>query len=109
MTGCAPASIEPETNQAEGHPPSAREVEGFDLQAHRGGRGEFAESSWPAYEHAVGPGVTTLELDIVLTSDGAPGVWPDLLLEREKCRGTAPAKDDDRSSAYVGGQIDDLA
>ena len=108
MTGCTPASTEPETYQAEGRPPSAREVEGFDLQAHRGGRGEFTESSWPAYEHAIGLGATTLELDIVLTSDGVPVVWHDLVLEPEKCRDTDPAKDDDPAFPYVGARIHNL-
>jgi len=95
VTGCTPASTEPETSQTEGSAPSTRASDVFDLQAHRGGRGEFTESSWPAYEHAIGLGVTTLELDIVLTSDGVPVVWHDLVLEPEKCRDSDPAKDDD--------------
>ena len=108
VTGCTPASTEPETSQTEGHVSLPPAVEGFDLQAHRGGRGEFTESSWPAYEHAIGLGVTTLELDIVLTSDGVPVVWHDLVLEPEKCRDTDPAKDDDLAFPYVGVQIHDL-
>src|SRR5699024_5991374 len=44
VTGCIPASTEPEASQAEGHAPSTRAKDVFDLQAHRGGRGEYTES-----------------------------------------------------------------
>ena len=49
----------------------------FDLQAHRGGRGETTEESLRAFTKALQLGVTTLELDIVLSKDAAPMVWHD--------------------------------
>src|SRR5699024_6790535 len=104
VTGCT----EPEMSQTEGRPPSTLEPESFDLQAHRGGRGEFTESSWPAFEYAVGLGVTTLELDIVLTSVGVPVVWHDFALEPAKCRDTDPVDENDPAFPYVGAQINSL-
>jgi glycerophosphoryl diester phosphodiesterase len=42
----------------------------FDLQAHRGGRGLMPENTLASFENALALGVTTLELDIAITSDG---------------------------------------
>ena len=42
----------------------------FDLQGHRGARGLAPENTLPAFERALELGVTTLELDIAITSDG---------------------------------------
>jgi glycerophosphoryl diester phosphodiesterase len=41
----------------------------FDVQGHRGCRGLFPENTIPAFIKAVQLGVTTLELDVVITSD----------------------------------------
>jgi glycerophosphoryl diester phosphodiesterase len=43
---------------------------GFDLQGHRGTRGNAPENTLPAFERALEIGVTTLELDIGVTADG---------------------------------------
>jgi glycerophosphoryl diester phosphodiesterase len=42
----------------------------FDLQGHRGTRGNAPENTLPAFERALEIGVTTLELDIGITADG---------------------------------------
>jgi len=42
----------------------------FDLQGHRGARGLLPENSIPAFIRALDIGVTTLELDVVITGDG---------------------------------------
>ncbi len=42
----------------------------FDLQGHRGARGLRPENSIPAFEHALELGVTTLEMDVVVSADG---------------------------------------
>ena len=42
----------------------------FDLQGHRGARGLLPENTLPSFERALDLGVTTLELDIAITSDG---------------------------------------
>jgi len=45
-------------------------AQAFDLQGHRGARGLAPENTLPAFERALALGVTTLELDIAITSDG---------------------------------------
>lgn len=42
----------------------------IDLQGHRGARGLAPENTLPAFQRALELGVTTLELDIAVTSDG---------------------------------------
>lgn len=42
---------------------------GFDLQGHRGARGLMPENTIPAFAKALSIGVTTLELDLAITSD----------------------------------------
>jgi glycerophosphoryl diester phosphodiesterase len=42
----------------------------IDLQAHRGGRGMLPENTLAAFENALEIGVTTLEMDVAITSDG---------------------------------------
>ena len=43
----------------------------FDIEAHRGGRALFPENTLPSFANALTMGVTTLELDIGVTRDGA--------------------------------------
>ena len=56
----------------------------FDIEAHRGGRALLPENTLPAFANALSMGVTTLELDVGITSDGAVvisherGLNPDL-------------------------------
>ena len=57
--------------------PASAQPSGFDLQAHRGGRGETTEESLRAFAKSLELGVSTLELDIVITKDGQPLVWHD--------------------------------
>ena len=57
----------------------------FDLQAHRGGRGLAPENTLAAFRQAIALGVTTLELDLAITSDDVvvvshePRLNPDLV------------------------------
>lgn len=44
--------------------------EGFDLQGHRGARGLAPENTLPAFRRALEIGVSTLEMDVVLSGDG---------------------------------------
>jgi glycerophosphoryl diester phosphodiesterase len=48
---------------------SKKEHMQFDLQGHRGCRGLLPENTWPAMEKALDLGVTTLELDVVISAD----------------------------------------
>jgi glycerophosphoryl diester phosphodiesterase len=58
----------------------------FDLQGHRGARGLLPENTLPAYEQALRIGVTTLELDVGLSSDGVVVISHDRALNPEITR-----------------------
>ncbi|RRR46344.1 glycerophosphodiester phosphodiesterase [Mycolicibacter terrae] len=81
----------------------------FDVQAHRGGRGEATENSLRAFANALETGVSTLELDIVLTRDAQPLVWHDAVIEASKCADTGPAVAGDPQYPYVGKRVGDLS
>ncbi|MGV0747086.1 glycerophosphodiester phosphodiesterase family protein [Mycolicibacter minnesotensis] len=80
----------------------------FDLQAHRGGRGETTEESLRAFAKSIELGVSTLELDIVLTRDAQPLVWHDPVIEPAKCADTGPVFAGDPDYPYVGKRVADL-
>lgn len=88
-------------------PASAQPAE-FDLQAHRGGRGETTEESLRAFAKSLELGVSTLELDIVITRDSQPLVWHDPTIDAAKCADTAPAFAGDPAYPYVGKLVHDL-
>lgn len=88
--------------------PAAAQPSEFDLQAHRGGRGETTEESLRAFAKAIELGVSTLELDIVITKDGQPLVWHDPNIQAEKCADTAPAFAGDPQYPYVGKLVHEL-
>ncbi len=88
-------------------PASAQPAE-FDLQAHRGGRGETTEESLRAFAKSLELGVSTLELDIGITKDAQPLVWHDPTIDAAKCADTAPAFAGDPAYPYVGKLVHDL-
>lgn len=88
--------------------PAAAQLPDFDLQAHRGGRGEATEQSLRAFARSLELGVSTLELDVVLTRDRQPLVWHDPTIAAEKCADTAPAFAGDPQYPYVGKLVHDL-
>ncbi|MGK9271668.1 glycerophosphodiester phosphodiesterase [Williamsia muralis] len=86
----------------------AESPKSFDLQAHRGGRGEYTEESLHAFDQALSLGVSTLELDIVLTKDNQPLIWHDPKIDETKCTDTAAATPGDPQFPYVGDLVHDL-
>ncbi|TCD60980.1 hypothetical protein EIP91_009188 [Steccherinum ochraceum] len=74
----------------------------YDVQAHRGGRGNTIENTLPSFAWGLIDGATTLELDNGLTKDGVVVVWHDEEITAEKCIDTAPAFPDDPDFPYVG-------
>jgi glycerophosphoryl diester phosphodiesterase len=60
----------------------------FDAQGHRGGRDLRPENTLPAFEVALDNLMTTLELDIGLTSDSTPVISHDPHVQAQKCRRT---------------------
>jgi glycerophosphoryl diester phosphodiesterase len=89
-------------------PAAAAQAPGFDLQAHRGGRGETTEESLHAFAKSLELGVSTLELDIVITEDGQPLVWHDPTIDPEKCVDTTPVSAGDPQYPYVGKLVHEL-
>jgi glycerophosphoryl diester phosphodiesterase len=81
----------------------------FDLQSHRGGRGEWTEESLAAFSNSLALGVTTLELDTHLTEDGKVVVWHDDTIQANKCIDSAPATAGDPEFPYVGDRVADLS
>src|SRR6478735_8562480 len=59
----------------------------FDLQGHRGARGLAPENTLPAFETALKVGVSTLELDLAVTSDDILVVSHDTRLNPDHTRG----------------------
>jgi glycerophosphoryl diester phosphodiesterase len=88
--------------------PASAQPSDFDLQAHRGGRGETTEESLRAFAKATELGVSTLELDIAITKDGQPLVWHDPTIDAEKCADTGPAFTGDPQYPYVGKLVHEL-
>ncbi|MEV7907688.1 glycerophosphodiester phosphodiesterase family protein [Streptomyces anulatus] len=80
----------------------------FDLQAHRGGLGLVVESSLLGFANALEIGVSTLELDVQITEDGAAVVTHDRQVSGRKCRDTAPAFPGDPEFPYVGKYVNTL-
>ncbi|MFC4395547.1 glycerophosphodiester phosphodiesterase family protein [Arthrobacter sedimenti] len=81
----------------------------FDLQSHRGGRGQWTEESLAAFGNSLALGVTTLELDTHLTEDGKVVVWHDDTIQANKCIDTVPATAGDPEFPYVGRRVADLS
>ncbi|MVU82053.1 glycerophosphodiester phosphodiesterase [Nocardia sp. ET3-3] len=104
-TACGSGSSDKDTTPAA---PAADAGRPFDLQAHRGGRGMTIEESLPGFAKAIELGVSTLELDIVLSKDRVPLIWHDPVIQAEKCTDTAPAAPGDPQYPYVGKVIHDL-
>lgn len=66
--------------------PPAPATAGFDLQAHRAGRGLAPENTLAAVDRALALGVTTLELDLVASRDDVLFLGHDLELDPAKVR-----------------------
>ncbi|OBG46455.1 glycerophosphodiester phosphodiesterase [Mycobacterium alsense] len=89
-------------------PTASPQAPEFDLQAHRGGRGETTEQSLRGFAKSLEIGVSTLELDVVITGDGQPLVWHDATITGDKCADTGPAFAGDPSYPYVGKSVHEL-
>jgi glycerophosphoryl diester phosphodiesterase len=81
---------------------------GFDIEAHRGGLAYRPESTLSSFGNGMRIGVTTLELDIQITKDGAAVVTHDRKTDPKKCSDTAPATPGDPAFPYVGKYVKDL-
>ena len=67
LAGCVSEKRSEATETPTGN--SSFDWDSFDIQGHRGCRGLYPENTVPAFLHAVELGVTTLELDVVISKD----------------------------------------
>jgi len=75
----------PDSHARSTPPDTARTPEGVDLQGHRGARGLAPENTIPAFRRALAIGVTTLEMDVAIASDGTVVVSHEPWMAPEKC------------------------
>jgi len=68
------------------NPQPGERLEGFDVTAHRGGRGLRPENTLPSFESGLDQLTTTLETDTGVTTDGVSLIWHDQFLSPESCR-----------------------
>jgi glycerophosphoryl diester phosphodiesterase len=81
-------------------PGAVQTPSGFDLQGHRGARGLRPENTLPAFRRALELGVTTLELDVVISADSQVVVSHEPWMSATICTkpdGTPVAEDEARS------------
>lgn len=83
---------------------TAQYIPKFDLQGHRGARGLMPENTIPAFLEALNNGVTTLELDVVITKDGHVLVSHEPYMSHEMCSTSSgeniPAEEELRYNIY---------
>lgn len=105
----APPATAAETATTANQPLQSDERNGsFDLQSHRGGRGQWTEESLTAFARSLELGVSTLELDTHLSSDNQVVVWHDDIMTSSKCADTAPAFAGDPAFPYADDRVGDL-
>jgi glycerophosphoryl diester phosphodiesterase len=81
--------------------PAAADAAGFDLEAHRGGRGLRPENTLASFGNALQLGVTTLELDTGVTRDGIVVVSHERRISSLECHDTG-------ANHYVGKLVHEL-
>ncbi len=81
----------------------------FDLQGHRGARGLAPENTLPAFAAALALGVSTLELDVGVTRDGAVVVSHDPALNPDLARAPGGAWLEARGPAIASLALEELA
>lgn len=83
---------------------SAQYIPRFDLQGHRGARGLMPENTIVAFQEALNYGVTTLELDVVITKDGQVLVSHEPYMSHEMClkpdSGTISESEEEKYNIY---------
>ena len=73
---------------------------GFDVQGHRGAKGLVVENTLESFRAAYEAGVSGIELDVRLSSDGEVVVWHDAVLLPHKARSDTPG--------VIGSRVADL-
>jgi glycerophosphoryl diester phosphodiesterase len=85
--------------------------DGLDLQGHRGCRGLMPENTIPAFLKALELGVTTLEMDVVITKDKNVLVSHDTFMSHEFCLrpdGTSFSEQEEKKYNIYGMNMDEI-
>ncbi len=114
QSGCAPQGSSPHNREASpsnGEAHQLAQPRPFDLQGHRGMRAHWPENSLLGMAEAVASGVTTLEMDVVIGSDGQPLLSHEPWLSPEICRTPdgQPIAEGDRSWNLFTMPVEDVA
>ena len=75
-----------EDRSAASTPEDKARIARFDVEAHRGGRGLRPENTLPSFESGMDQGISTIETDTGVTSDGVSLIWHDQFLNPQSCR-----------------------
>ncbi len=68
------------------NPQAEEKLTGFDIAAHRGGRGLRPENTLPSFESGLDQLSTTLETDTGVSTDGVSLIWHDQFYNPQSCR-----------------------
>jgi glycerophosphoryl diester phosphodiesterase len=68
------------------NPQAGERLKGFDVSAHRGGRGLRPENTLPSFESGLDQLSTTLETDTGVSTDGVSLIWHDQFYSPLSCR-----------------------
>ena len=69
-----------------GDPKMLHELDVFESSAHRGGRADRPENTIPSFENGIDSGISVLETDTYVTSDGISAIWHDAAYNPNVCR-----------------------
>lgn len=95
LTGCQTSPQSDTASKSD----TASTMQALDIQGHRGCRGLMPENSIPGFLKAIDMGVTTLELDVVISQDSQVVVSHEPFLSHQICRnarGESIAKEQER-------------
>lgn len=82
------------------NPSSMDDMTDFDWQGHRGARGNYPENTTPAFFYALDAGMTTLEMDVVITADSQVVVSHEPFFSNEICKLESLAADSLPNNIY---------
>ena len=72
--------------EAKGDPAKLHALDIFESSAHRGGRADRPENTIPSFENGIDSGVSVLETDTYVTTDGVSAIWHDAYYTPHTCR-----------------------
>ena len=78
-----------------------KDITYLDAQGHRGARGLFPENTIEGFRRTIDLGISTLELDIVITKDHVPIVYHDFYINHHLCLDTNGDSIDSKNSSLI--------